>query len=160
LIVSGIDWAAEPTRGRFKTEADSIKTLNLLLEHGANINAITGDPAKRPITQLSDSERGAGLQPAMRQGTVDGQTALHAAAKKGWNQIVKFLIDNGAVQQVVDSSGRTPYDLAMGRFPAGYLGGRPEPIEETGKLIKEECMKVDSCVIAESLDAAAPPTIQ
>jgi cytohesin len=161
LIVSGIDWAAEPTRGRFKTEEDSIETLKILLEHGANINAITGDPAKRPITELTDNERGAGLQPAIRgQGQVDGQTALHAAAKKGWNQIVKFLIDNGAVQQVVDTSGRTPYDLAMGRFPAAYLGARPEPIEETGKLLKEECMKVDNCAIAESLDAAAPPTIQ
>jgi hypothetical protein len=48
----------------------------------------------------------------------------------------------------------------MGRFPAAYLGARPEPIQETGKLLKEECMKVDNCVIAESLDAAAPPTIQ
>jgi uncharacterized protein len=161
LIVSGIDWAAEPTRGRFKTEEDSIETLKILLAHGANINAVTGDPAKRPITQLSDSERGAGLQPAIRgQGVVDGQTALHAAAKKGWNQIVKFLIDNGAIQQVVDSSGRTPYDLAMGRFPAAYLGARPEPIEETGTLLKEECAKVDNCVIAESMDAAAPPAIQ
>ena len=160
LIVAGIDWAAEPTRGRYKTEEDSIETLKILLEQGANINSVTGDPAKRPITQLSDSERGAGLQPAMRQGTVDGQTALHAAAKLGWNKIAKFLIDNGAVQQVTDSSGRTPYDLAMGLFPAGYRGTRPEPIEETGKLLKDECMTVDNCLIAESLDAAAPPTIQ
>ncbi|MES2603828.1 MAG: ankyrin repeat domain-containing protein [Pseudomonadota bacterium] len=160
LIVAGIDWASEPTRGRFKTEEDSIETMKVLLAHGANINAVTGDPARRPITQLTDSERGAGLQPAMRQGTVDGQTALHAAAKKGWNKIAKFLIDNGAVQQVADSSGRTPYDLAMGLFPAGYRGTRPEPIEETGKLLKEECLKVDNCVVADALDAAAAPVIQ
>ena len=161
LIVAGIDWSAAPTRGRYKTEEASIETLQILLEHGANINAITGDPAKRPITQLSDNERGAGLQPAIRgAGQVDGQTALHAAAKKGWNLIVKFLIDNGAVQQVVDTSGRTPYDLAMGRFPAAYLGARPEPLVATGELLAEECKKVDNCVIQELVDVSAPATIQ
>ena len=161
LIVAGIDWSAAPTRGRYKTEEASIETLQILLEHGANINAITGDPAKRPITQLSDNERGAGLQPAIRgAGQVDGQTALHAAAKKGWNLIVKFLIDNGAVQQVIDTSGRTPYDLAMGRFPAAYLGARPEPLVATGELLAEECKKVDNCVIPEPVDVSAPATIQ
>jgi ankyrin repeat protein len=161
LIVAGIDWSAAPTRGRYKTEEASIETLQILLEHGANINAITGDPAKRPITQLSDNERGAGLQPAIRgAGQVDGQTALHAAAKKGWNLIVKFLIDNGAVQQVVDTSGRTPYDLAMGRFPAAYLGARPEPLVATGELLAEECKKIDNCVIPEPVDVSAPATIQ
>ncbi|MDY6983907.1 MAG: ankyrin repeat domain-containing protein, partial [Pseudomonadota bacterium] len=119
LIVSGIDWPSAPTRGRFKTEEASIEMIQLLLDHGANINALTGDPARRPITQLTDAERGAGLQPAIRgAGLVDGQTALHAAAKMGWNRIVKFLIDNGATQQVVDTSGRTPFDLAMGIYPA------------------------------------------
>ena len=161
LIVAGIDWSAAPTRGRYKTEEASIETLQILLQHGANINAITGDPAKRPITQLSDNERGAGLQPAIRgAGQVDGQTALHAAAKKGWNLIVKFLIDNGAVQQVIDTSGRTPYDLAMGRFPAAYLGARPEPLVATGELLAEECKKVDNCVIPEPVDVSAPATIQ
>lgn len=161
LIVAGIDWSAAPTRGRYKTEEASIETLQILLEHGANINGITGDPAKRPITQLSDNERGAGLQPAIRgAGQVEGQTALHAAAKKGWNLIVKFLIDNGAVQQVVDTSGRTPYDLAMGRFPAAYLGARPEPLVATGELLAEECKKVDNCVIPEPVDVSAPATIQ
>lgn len=155
LIVSGIDWPAEPTRGRFKSEAASIETIRILLAHGANINAMTGDPAKRPVTQLSDAERGAGLQPAMRgNGPVDGQTALHAAARMGWNDIVKFLIDNGATQQVVDSSGRTPYDLAMGRYPPGYLGVQAEPIIATAALLRDECAKVDGCVIAETLEAA------
>lgn len=155
LIVSGIDWPAEPTRGRFKTEEASIETIRILLEHGANIDAVTGDPAKRPITQLSDAERGAGLQPAMRgNGPVDGQTALHAAARMGWNDIIKFLIDNGATQQVVDGSGRTPYDLAMGRYPPGYLGVQAEPKIATAALLRDECAKADGCVIAETLEAA------
>jgi hypothetical protein len=63
------------------------------------------------------------------------------------------------VQQVVDSSGRTPYDLAMGRYPAAYLGARPEPLVETGKLLAEECAKVDGCVIAATVEGAVNPVI-
>ncbi len=154
LIVAGIAWPAAPTRGRYKTEEASMETMQALLEHGAQINVLTGDPARRPITQLSDTERGAGLQPAIRgAGLVDGQTALHAAAKMGWNQIVKFLIDNGATQQVVASSGRTPYDLAMGIYPAAYNAPPAEPILDTAALLREECLEVDGS------SAPAPATI-
>ena len=160
LIVSGIDWPAEPTRGRYKTEDASIETIRILLAHGANINAITGDPAKRPQTEITDPDRGAGLQPAIRgAGLVDGQTALHAAAKMGWNKIAKFLIDNGIQQQVVDSSGRTPYDLAMGIYPAAYNAPKAEPLLETAKLLREECLKVDGCSVPapSAIEAAAKP---
>ena len=157
--MAGIDWAAAPTRGRYKTEEASIETMKVLLEHGANINAITGDPARRPITQLSDTERGAGLQPAIRgAGLVDGQTALHAAAKMGWNQIIQFLIDNGAAQQVADSTGRTPYDLAMGIFPAAYNAPPSQPILPTATLLRAECLKVDGCSVPELLGTEAVTT--
>lgn len=148
LIVSGIDWPGEPTRGRYKTEEASIETIRILLAHGANINAVTGDPAKRPDVNIASNERGAALEAATRgQRLVDGQTALHAAAKMGWNKIAKFLIDNGIKQQVVDTSQRTPYDLAMGIYPAAYNAPPTEPLLETAKLLREECMKVDGCVI-------------
>jgi ankyrin repeat protein len=161
LIVAGIDWPSAPTRGRYKTEEQSIETIKVLLEHGADINALTGDPARRPITQLSDAERGAGLQPAIRgAGLVDGQTALHAAAKMGWDKIVKFLIDNGATQQVKDSVGRTPYDLAMGIFPAAYNAPPSTPILHTAELLREECLKVDGCVVPEAIGTGATPSAQ
>ena len=148
LIVSGIDWPAEPTRGRYKTEEASIETLKVLLAHGANINAVSGDPAKRVFVKLDGPERGAALEAASRGAAlVDGQTALHAAAKEGWNKIAKFLIDNGIRQQVVDSSGRTPFDLAMGIYPAAYNAPPSEPILDTAALLREECMKVDGCVV-------------
>lgn len=161
LIVAGIDWPSAPTRGRYKTEEQSIETIKVLLEHGANINAVTGDPARRPITQLSDTERGAGLQPAIRgAGLVEGQTALHAAAKMGWNQIAKFLIDNGATQQVRDSIGRTPYDLAMGIYPPAYNAPPSTPILETAALLREECLKVDGCVVPDPIGTGAAPSAQ
>lgn len=161
LVVSGIDWAAEPTRGRFKTQEASIETLKILLEHGANLNAITGDPARRPKTVITDSERGAGLQPAIRGAALtDGQNALHATAKVGWSKITKFLIEKGIRQQVKDSAGRTPFDLAMGRYPATFLQPPPQPLVETAKMLQEECQKTDNCQITNPVDFSNPTAIK
>jgi ankyrin repeat protein len=161
LVVAGIDWAAEPTRGRFKTQEASIETIKILLEHGANINALTGDPSRRPKTVVTDPERGAGLQPAIRGAQLtDGQNALHGAAKVGWTKIAKFLIDNGIKQQVKDSAGRTPFDLAMGRYPAAFLQPPAQPIVETARLLQEECQKTDNCQITNPVDFSNPATIK
>jgi len=152
LAVAGIDWAPEPTRGRYKTEEASIEAIKLLLEHGADINALTGDPARRPIVELSDPERNAAAQPAIRGAAVtDGQNALHAAAKVGWTKIAQFLIDNGIKQQVVDSAGRTPFDLAMGRYPAAFLQPPPQPIMPMARLLQRACEATDGCVIPDPL---------
>jgi len=157
LVVSGIQWPAAPTRGRFKTEEESIATLELLLAAGADINALTGDPAVRPQNEHKEDERGSGYERSTGRNQVfaDGQNALHAAAKVGWNRIVKFLIDNGAIQQVADDAGRTPFDLAMGRYSAGFLQPPPEPLFDTARLLQEECMKVDNCTITDPLDFPA-----
>ncbi len=161
LIVSGIDWAAEPTRGRFKTQEASIETIKILMEHGANINAITGDPARRPKTVITDPERGAGLQPAIRGAALtDGQNALHAAAKVGWTKIGQFLIEKGVKQQVKDSAGRTPFDLAMGRYPATFLQPPPQPVVETAKMLQEQCQKTDNCQITNPVDFSNPAAIK
>jgi ankyrin repeat protein len=100
------------------------------------------------VVQIDGPERGAALEAASRGARlVDGQTALHAASKEGWNKIAKFLIDSGIRQQVVDSSGRTPYDLAMGIYPAAYNAPPTEPILETAALLRDECLKLDGCTI-------------
>lgn len=160
LIVSGIDWPSAPTRGRYKTEEASIETIRILLAHGADINAVTGDPAMRPNVEISDPERGAGLQPAIRGAAfVDGQNALHAAAKAGWVKIAQFLIDNGIAQQVVDSSGRTPFDWAMARYPAAFNQPPPLPLVDMAKLLQENCLKTDGCKI-DAIDFSDPANIR
>jgi len=90
----------------------------------------------------------------------DGQTALHASAKMGWNKISQYLIDNGIAQEVRDNAGRTPFDLAMGRYSAGFLQPPPEPLLETAKLLQEACMQEDNCVIREPVDFVNPDAIQ
>lgn len=158
LIVSGIQWPADPTRGRFKTEEESIETLRVLLDAGADINALTGDPAIRPNKEIILNDNG----DRYGRGSVfaDGQTALHAAAKMGWNKIAQFLIDNGIAQQVRDEAGRTPFDLAMGRYSSGFLQPPPEPLFDTARLLQEACMQDDNCVIDEPLDFDNPEAIR
>ncbi len=162
LIVSGIQWPADPTRGRYKTEEDSIETLKILLDAGADINALTGDPSLRPTELLPQEDRGAGYERGNGRSSVfaDGQTALHAAAKVGWNKIVKFLIDQDIAQQVKDDNGLTPFDLAQGRYSSGFLQPPPEPLFETARLLQEECMKSDNCVIDEPMDFNNPNAIR
>lgn len=178
LVVSGIDWSPSPTRGLYKTEEDSIETIRLLLEAGADINAVTGDPTQRPTAheyQLSVSDivdpervlfrpeeaqgnftRGSGLHPAERGGVeVDGQTALHAAARMGWNRIAQYLIDNGIRQQVVDDNGHTPLDLAMGRYAPSYNAAPPSPLWDTVALLQNSCMADDNCVLLETEEIPA-----
>lgn len=158
LVVSGIQWPADPTRGRFKTEAESIETLKVLLAAGANINAVTGDPAIR----ANDIEQLEGSGDRYRTSSVfaTGQTALHAAAKMGWNDILRFLVDQGAAQQVVDDAGRTPYDLAAGNYSSGFLQPPPEPIVETAILLQELCMADDNCSMEAQVDFSNPGGIQ
>jgi ankyrin repeat protein len=158
--VSGIQWAAAPTRGRFKTEEDSIETIRVLLDAGADINALTGDPSVRPDKNVIPDS--AADMDRYGRGSVfaDGQTALHASAKMGWNKITQYLIDNGIAQEVRDSAGRTPFDLAMGRYSAGFLQPPPEPLLETAKLLQDECMKEDNCTISDPVDFNNPGAIQ
>lgn len=162
LIVSGIQWPADPTRGRFKTEEKSIETIQILLDAGADINAVTGDPSIRPQVSSTNNERDVGFERGNGRSPVfaDGQTALHAAAKIGWNKIIEFLIEKGAAQQIRDAAGRTPFDLAMGRYTGGFLQPPPEPLFDTAQLIQEACMADDNCVMESPVDFSNPTAIQ
>ena len=104
--------------------------------------------AKRAVVRKDGPERGAALEAASRGAAIiEGQNALHAAAKMGWNKIARFLIDSGIRQQVVDSTGRTPYDLAMGIYPAAYNAPPTEPLLETAAMLREACLNVAGCVV-------------
>jgi ankyrin repeat protein len=92
MAAAGLGTKEEDTVGRKKTEKDVIESVTLCLKAGVDINA-------------KDSR---------------GQTALHGAAQKGWDQVVRYLADHGAKLDVKDTKGLTPLDAAMGL--AGGLG--------------------------------------
>src|SRR4051812_46559575 len=86
MAAAGLGSTDADTRGIYITEdvqARSIESLTLLLAAGADINAKDG---------------------------TRGLTALHEAARWGWNDVVQFLVDRGANLDAKDNRGMTPVD--------------------------------------------------
>jgi ankyrin repeat protein len=90
--------------------AASIALMDLLLQHGADVNAqVTGTKTYSMRISRAPSSN-------------EGFTALHAAAQSGRTDVVKFLLDKGANTGIVDSNGRKAVDLIGGAAPAGGRG--------------------------------------
>jgi ankyrin repeat protein len=107
---SGAGRSTGKTRGARATEEEIIATVNLLLKAGANVNAKTRS----------------------------GETALHGAALRGWNDLVKVLVDAGAeLDAPATAKQLTPLDYAMGRYQPRYLETPPKPIAATADLLKK-----------------------
>jgi ankyrin repeat protein len=87
-----------PTIGRYKTGADAVATMKLLLAAGATLDGRT--------TELS-----IGFQ----RPRVAGVTAAHGAAFQGWNEVIEFLHQQGAPIDAKQTSadGATPRDVAL-----------------------------------------------
>ncbi len=69
------------------TEQESIEAIKICLEHGANVNAQNSF----------------------------GETAMHGAAQRGADEIVKFLVAQGAKPNMKNKRGRSPLDEAIGQ---------------------------------------------
>jgi ankyrin repeat protein len=110
MAAAGLGTKEEDTTGRKKTEAEAIASIQLCLDAGAGVNAV-------------DSQ---------------GETSLHGAAQKGWDQVVQFLADHGAKLDVKDKRGRTPLDAAMGLMGnGGFDGSRRDVHESTVALLRK-----------------------
>ncbi len=111
MAAAGLGTKEEDTTGRFKTESDAIESIKLLLAAGMDINAANGQ----------------------------GQTALHGAALKGSDEIVKFLADHGAKLDAKDRQGKTALDAALGLAggSGGFDGSRKDVHESTAELLKK-----------------------
>ncbi len=84
MAAAGISWASNQDRA---SEAQVLEAVRLLVEElGADVNAV------------SDV----------------GETAMHAAAYRGANSVVRYLFDRGAELDVVALDGRTPLRVADG----------------------------------------------
>jgi len=111
MAAAGLGSKEEDSTGRFKTEEEAIEAIQLCLDAGVDINAANGQ----------------------------GQTALHAAALKGYDKVVQFLADHGANLSVKDRQGKTPLDAALGLAggSGGFDGSRKDVHESTAELLKK-----------------------
>jgi ankyrin repeat protein len=109
MAAAGMGHGANPTRGRYKTDAQGAECSQLLIEAGADVN----------------------------QATRTGQGPLHAAAQHGWIDTVKVLAAHGADLELADSRGLRPIDHAAGRTERGFLEPEAAPSQATIKLLRE-----------------------
>ncbi len=93
-------------------QARAIKSIDLLLDAGADINA-----------RVIDSRTHTAKIMAYVQGRdQEGRTALFAAAEAGTDRVVKHLLERGADPTVRDAAGKTALDVARTPPPAGPGG--------------------------------------
>ena len=109
MVAAGMGHGANPTRGRYKTDAEAEECTRLLVEAGADVN-----------------------------GRARGQlTALHSAAMQGWDATLKLLVAKGAALEAPDSKGLTPLDYAAGRYDRAFLAPEPKPHAVTMALLRD-----------------------
>jgi uncharacterized protein len=111
---AGLGTKEEDTTGRKKTEAEAIASIKLCLDAGADVNAIN----------------------------LQGDTALHGAAQKGYDQVVQFLADQGAKLDIKDKRGRTPLDAANGLMGNGGFDGSRRDVHESTVALLNKLMAV------------------
>ena len=110
MAAAGLGTKEEDTTGRFKTEAEIVDAIKICLDAGTDINAVESN----------------------------GRTALHGAAQKGYDQVVRFLAERGAKLDIKDRRGFTPLDAAMGLIGnGGFDGSRADVHESTAALLKQ-----------------------
>ena len=68
----------------------------------------------------------------LNQANAKGETALHGAANRGSDLLVKFLVEHGAKLDVKSKQGFTPLDIAMGKDSFAL----PVPHDSTVALIR------------------------
>ena len=70
------------------------------------------------------------------------RSAIHGAANRGANDVIKYLAANGALLDVPDKEGRTPLDWAAGVFLATHPPVRkPETIALIERLKKQKAVE-------------------
>jgi hypothetical protein len=121
--------------------AGELRTVQYLLDKGADPNAVNSESKKTALHAVAGSGRRidwpakTGIAAALlgrasnKKALLDHQarqreTALHVAASKGEVELVEFLIQQGANAQLKDEDGRTAEDVAVLEETKNLLSGK------------------------------------
>jgi ankyrin repeat protein len=142
MAAAGVEFGQRVTRGRNRTEEDVYVTIELLLEHGADVNAqMVSEPDRRFFINGSALAQGTTYRARGQQvpspNAVPHHTALHGAAMKGMNSVVELLVEHGADLSIRDATGALPLDVAMGEYQEDFVTTDAEPLLSTAGLIRE-----------------------
>jgi len=109
MLAAGVGTTEQDTTGRYKTEAEAIEAIDILLGLGLDINA-------------ADSR---------------GRTPLHGAAMQGYDEVIAALAARGADLNAADNNGYTPLDTALGLAGGfGFSGQEGVVRESTAALLR------------------------
>ncbi len=109
MLAAGVGTAEQDTAGRYKTEAQAIEAIDILLGLGLDINA-------------ADSR---------------GRTPVHGAAMQGYDEVIAALAERGADLDAADSNGFTPLDTALGLAGGfGFSGQEGVVREDTAAVLR------------------------
>jgi hypothetical protein len=112
MAAAGLGTTEQDTTGRYKTQAEAIDAIKLLLARGLDINAAD----KR------------------------GRTALHGAALQGYDDVVRFLAEHGARLDVKDKQGFTPLDTALGLAGGFGFAGKDSVVHKSTAALLQALM--------------------
>jgi ankyrin repeat protein len=144
MAAAGVDFGTRVTRGRNRTEEGVLKTMELLVAAGANVNARSVSDARRVkidsaasaqdqyVVSTSRGMRGSQMPSPF---AAPHETALHGAAARGFTPFVKFLAEHGADLEAKDANGRTALELAKGTS-GGRGRGQADAFPETAALLQ------------------------
>jgi ankyrin repeat protein len=105
-------------------QAQVIRTIDLLLDAGADINA-----------RVTDSHTFTAKLDTYIQGKDnEGRTALFSAAELGWDKVVAHLLERGADPTVIDATGMTALDAAMAPPRTGPGARRQDVTDRQGTV--------------------------
>jgi len=131
MAAAGIAWASNQERA---SEEQVLEVVKMLVEElGADVNFVADT----------------------------GETAMHAAAYRGANNVVQYLFDKGAKLDVVDKSGRTPLTIAEGVEYGNSFAAQPQTAELLRKLGAKEIPCPNLCpnmILKENLPSEEPKT--
>lgn len=151
MAAAGVGFGIRATRGVDATEQDRIATLEVLLAAGADINRRKLEVGRIAPPGLDNFLYRSRVTQILNQNYIfsyvppDGRIAMHGAARNGWNDVVQWLFDHGSELNVIGRDGKSPMDLAAGRYDPEILVPQADPHVETMALLDALCARREAC---------------